>query len=371
MSGSRGDEIDPSALLVHTEDIVAVVDVGGGVRYANDATRRMLGWQAGDVASVFERVHPDDVAPLLGALGELVDDTGSPTAQRARVRHADGEWRWLEILAVNRLDDPAVGGIVLSCRDVTGHVESEAARARRREADELLATLAARFVAVTADDVDAVIDGVLGELAGFAGVERGWVSQLRGDELEITHDWWAEGLPGLSPDQRRLRMADHPGLIAAFARNDLVVLPSLDRLAAGPDRTLLESQRARSLVMAPLVVDGERRGLVGLQSVRSEHPWPDDVRHVLGAVAALLGATLRRVVAEAALATSEARFRALLAHTAEGVRLLDADMRTIWASPWAAMMHGTGHLVHDPDDRLAMVHPDDRDTVARARADVL
>ncbi len=36
-----------------------------------------------------------------------------------RVRHADGSWRHMEVIANNLLDEPSVGGIVLNSRDVT------------------------------------------------------------------------------------------------------------------------------------------------------------------------------------------------------------------------------------------------------------
>ena len=44
-----------------------------------------------------------------------------------RVRHADGEWRHLAILANNCLADPAVNGVVLNIRDVSGRTHAEAA----------------------------------------------------------------------------------------------------------------------------------------------------------------------------------------------------------------------------------------------------
>ena len=44
-----------------------------------------------------------------------------------RVRHADGEWRHLAILANNCLADPAVNGVVLNIRDVSGRTRAEAA----------------------------------------------------------------------------------------------------------------------------------------------------------------------------------------------------------------------------------------------------
>jgi diguanylate cyclase (GGDEF)-like protein len=36
-----------------------------------------------------------------------------------RVEHADGSWRWIEVVAKNLTDDPAVGGLVVNYRDIT------------------------------------------------------------------------------------------------------------------------------------------------------------------------------------------------------------------------------------------------------------
>ena len=47
-----------------------------------------------------------------------------------RLRHKDGAWRYIESIAVNRLDDPAVGAIVVNYRDVTDQrLAAEALRA--------------------------------------------------------------------------------------------------------------------------------------------------------------------------------------------------------------------------------------------------
>jgi diguanylate cyclase (GGDEF)-like protein len=42
-----------------------------------------------------------------------------------RTRHASGSWRTLEALSNNRLHDPAVGGVLVSARDVTERMEAE------------------------------------------------------------------------------------------------------------------------------------------------------------------------------------------------------------------------------------------------------
>src|SRR5581483_5011766 len=41
---------------------------------------------------------------------------GRPGRLRARVRHKDGLWRWIESTAANLLDEPLVAAIVINCR---------------------------------------------------------------------------------------------------------------------------------------------------------------------------------------------------------------------------------------------------------------
>lgn len=51
--------------------------------------------------------------------GEVLREPGLTLTTELRVRHADGTWRDCEVVATNLLDQPAVAGIVTTCRDVT------------------------------------------------------------------------------------------------------------------------------------------------------------------------------------------------------------------------------------------------------------
>ena len=80
----------------------------------------MLGYPGGSGRS-FDAgdVHPDDddhARQLLVGIGQAT--RGQATAE-LRVRHRDGSWRVIDVVATNRLDDPAVRGIVLNSHDVT------------------------------------------------------------------------------------------------------------------------------------------------------------------------------------------------------------------------------------------------------------
>ena len=108
------------ALLEHSNDVVTVVDAGMLVRWQAASVLRMLGR---DPSSLMGRplttiLHPDDAALLEHCLHGSMKRSGGARVS-VRLRHADGHWRHVEIVAEDRLKDPAIEGIVLSMRDVT------------------------------------------------------------------------------------------------------------------------------------------------------------------------------------------------------------------------------------------------------------
>ncbi len=71
------------------------------------------------LAGNLTRDPPDDAISLRRL---IVDSLRSPDIEPrtvARYLHAGGSWRHLEVVASNLLDDPNVGGIVLTARDVS------------------------------------------------------------------------------------------------------------------------------------------------------------------------------------------------------------------------------------------------------------
>jgi diguanylate cyclase (GGDEF)-like protein/PAS domain S-box-containing protein len=120
------------ALAQHTSDIVAILDREGKVLYSSPAASRILGYPEDDWMhrGAFDLVHPEDFEDVTRIFGDAVKQPGPTKPTWVRVRHADGSWRWLEVLGYNLLDDAAVGGIVVHARDVTE--QHEAASALRR-----------------------------------------------------------------------------------------------------------------------------------------------------------------------------------------------------------------------------------------------
>ena len=56
---------------------------------------------------------------MLAAVSRCVRNPDEPVLAQYRFRHRDGSWRWLESIANNRLDHPAIRAIVVNTRDIT------------------------------------------------------------------------------------------------------------------------------------------------------------------------------------------------------------------------------------------------------------
>ncbi|HUF85508.1 MAG TPA: EAL domain-containing protein [Acidimicrobiia bacterium] len=136
----RATEARFGALVAHSSDMVTGLDADGRVMYGSPAITEVLGWHSvGFDASIEERegapsawdlVHPDDLERVATTFASSVAEGRAHDRIEFRMRRADGEWRWVEAVATNRLDDPAVRGVVVNSRDVT----------ERRQAEESLWT---------------------------------------------------------------------------------------------------------------------------------------------------------------------------------------------------------------------------------------
>jgi PAS domain S-box-containing protein len=177
------------ALTEHARDMITVAAADGRLQYVSGGAEHSLGYCAEErrPSNLFEDVHPDDYEMLRGKYRQLVDGKIKAYSGEVRVRHKDGSYRWLESSFSSALDNPLIGGVVITSRDITERKSAESRLAQREELFRLAA--------------DAV-DGVIYEwdvTRGFVHRSRGVleVLGLEAEDLEPTISaWYARIHPG-------------------------------------------------------------------------------------------------------------------------------------------------------------------------------
>ncbi|UIO99283.1 PAS domain S-box protein [Halobaculum sp. CBA1158] len=109
------------AYVEHADDIVAVADADGVLHYVSPAVEGVLGYDADDIEGevLTEYIHPDDRRSVAEPFVASLENPGGTVRMTFRVRHANGGWRTLDGVAVNRFHDPHVGGYLMTLRDET------------------------------------------------------------------------------------------------------------------------------------------------------------------------------------------------------------------------------------------------------------
>jgi PAS domain S-box-containing protein len=115
------------ALIEHGADGISVVSANGDQLYLSPTVAAVEGFTPEEMAGHgrVERIHPDDLPQVDRMARRLLAEPGRPIPVLWRKRHRDGRWIWLEGVATNLLDDPAVQGIVTNYRDVTERKQAE------------------------------------------------------------------------------------------------------------------------------------------------------------------------------------------------------------------------------------------------------
>lgn len=123
MDGGRNVGDRYRRALADVPDVILLLDATSIIIDASPEVTAYLGYERSEIIglSAPSFLHPNDVDRCANALlQEMVDPAWRAPAMLIRVRHADGTYRDIELLGHNRFDDPAIGGLLVSLRDVSG-----------------------------------------------------------------------------------------------------------------------------------------------------------------------------------------------------------------------------------------------------------
>ncbi len=123
------------SLVENSPDAISLINPEGRILYGSASTAKIFGYRPEEMVgrSCLDLMHPEDREPSTRALKAVLAEPKGPCQWNLRVRHKDGNYRWIESTVTNLLLELEVRAIVLHQRDIQARKASELENQRRAE----------------------------------------------------------------------------------------------------------------------------------------------------------------------------------------------------------------------------------------------
>lgn len=115
-------------LVENATDVVAILDPDTTIRWISPTVRSILGIEPEELVgepmgAIDDPTGREHLVEIFESV--LVGGPGTSTRTIAPLRHADGTWRFVDLVLTNHVDEPGIGGVVAAYRDVTSRIEAD------------------------------------------------------------------------------------------------------------------------------------------------------------------------------------------------------------------------------------------------------
>lgn len=339
------------ALAQDSDDIVTVIDGNGVIRYESPSVTRVLGFQPEERMgqNIFSSLQPNDLAQVQNAFQQALSAPGQTLSMELNFQHKNGSWRKLEATGTNLLSDPAVGGIIVTTRDVTDRRLAEQALKKQNSLLHLLQEVA--MAANGTNDVSEVLQTVVRLVCHHTDWPVGHVYEVEegSQELRPTKIWHMaapanfQTLHDMTMRTRPVAPDGLPGRVYQSGRPIWIADMQQEPTFTG-GREADSDLGVRAAFAFPVLVGQEVVAILEFFATK-----PEAADELLLSVMAQVGTQLGRVVerqrAVRALAESEALYRTVLDTLPAGIYLADETGQLYYTNPGAkAIWHGVRHV---------------------------
>jgi PAS domain S-box-containing protein len=131
----KESEVRYRAIFQNTSDIIWVLDREGRSIYTSPSSERILGYLDGSLVGKdpLEFIHPKDRDRIKADLSAVYEKKNTGTPSEYRIRAVNGEYLWVESIAVNLIGILGVDGLVLTTRPITERKREEEALRKTHE----------------------------------------------------------------------------------------------------------------------------------------------------------------------------------------------------------------------------------------------
>ncbi|MBG9377726.1 PAS domain S-box protein [Panacibacter sp. DH6] len=304
------------SLIENSADAFTLFDKDLKIVYRSASALRITGWNGDEPAlsNVLANLHADDQERAAMVMQEMLQKPDEVFQVSIRYLHKNGHYLHVEGALVNKLTDEDIRAVVFNFRDVTDRVMAEQKLVSNEKRFRSLIENSHEFIGLLDESFQLVYRSPTAEkITGWSNEELS--SVISGN---------------LHPDDKQ-----------AFIDAILAVRET-------PGKSL-------NILVRTLHKNGHYIWLDAVITNLLENP---DVRGLLFNIRDVS----EKIKAEEKIHASEIRFRSLIEHSAEGISLIDEQMRVLYRSPTGERMLAGS----DPKTTMMHVFPDDLEKIRMA-----
>jgi PAS domain S-box-containing protein len=249
--------------------------------------------------------------------------------------------------------------------DITHQKQVESRLSNRFALEQLITGISTQFINLDWADIDPEIENALGKIGEFISIDRSYVCLINDQILNHTHLWQNPTVPYPRPICTTLSMDELPWLMNHLINLEVLAIPRVADLPpeAAHEQDYWQHQNVQSLILVPMVANGDLMGFVGFDAIEQPRHWQEEDVLLLRLVGEIFANAMQRMQTELALSESESRFRQLAENIQSVFWMVDPRMhQVLYISPPYASIWGRScaELYRNSSDFLEAVHPEDR-----------
>ena len=283
------------ALVEYSMEEISLINAEGKLVYESPSQRRPLGYPPNAFIghNLLDLFHSDDKAAALEFLAKVAAEPGINHEALFRLQHQDGSWRWMEGIATNLLNEPAVGAIVINYRDVTARLEAEEERKRRLADFEAVNQLSTAMR--DAQTLDQLLPIVLNVTLEILGESMGslWLYEKTANELypAVARGYDQDGKTAFLPPEK-----PGEGLVGyVFASGEPLIESNLHQSTHLPESVRSQISPDIAATIIPIRAAHKIIGALSISTLLPRQLTPNEI-HLLNTLSEIAGNTIQRTM---------------------------------------------------------------------------
>jgi PAS domain S-box-containing protein len=118
-----------AAMLANSGDVIGIMGTDGIMTYKSPNIEQLFGWEPEELVGKegWYTVHPEDLEQMQEEFKKVLEKENAQITVEYRYLCKDGTYSWIELTAINCVNNPTINGVLLNYHDISDRKKAEEA----------------------------------------------------------------------------------------------------------------------------------------------------------------------------------------------------------------------------------------------------